>query len=179
MPVISRFFFLQENLRESHQIVFVRQKSIPADLFLIGKKQMSGDRVFLDTNIIAYLYSDTDLAKKHIAFTSVMPHECVISTQVLNEFSNIGTKKLKLSIPEIRNIIEELLDDCYFTIVTNQTIQYALFIKERYGFSYYDCLMVASAIECECDYLFSEDLQDGQVIEGVVICNIFGKSTKI
>jgi predicted nucleic acid-binding protein len=38
--------------------------------------------------------------------------------------------------------------------------------------------MVASAIECECDYLFSEDLQDGQVIEGVVVCNIFGKAQK-
>jgi predicted nucleic acid-binding protein len=52
-------------------------------------------------------------------------------------------------------------------------VEHALWIQDRYGFSYYDCLMVASAIESGCDYLFTEDLKDGQLIEGVTINNIF------
>jgi predicted nucleic acid-binding protein len=50
----------------------------------------------------------------------------------------------------------------------------ALTIHEKYGYSYYDSLMVASALKQECQYLFSEDMSDGQVIErSLTIKNIF------
>jgi predicted nucleic acid-binding protein len=46
-------------------------------------------------------------------------------------------------------------------------------LHERFDISYYDSLIVATAIECQCSYLFSEDLQDGQVFDGVTVVNIF------
>jgi predicted nucleic acid-binding protein len=63
-------------------------------------------------------------------------------------------------------------------LLDDETIQHALTIKERYGFSYYDCQIVAAAIECRCVYLFTEDLQDGQIIDGVAIKNYFKEITK-
>jgi predicted nucleic acid-binding protein len=53
------------------------------------------------------------------------------------------------------------------------TIELALELQERYGFSYYDCLIIASALEAECEAIYTEDLGNGQKINGVKIKNIF------
>jgi predicted nucleic acid-binding protein len=58
-------------------------------------------------------------------------------------------------------------------VLNDNTVIHALSLHERYGYSYYDSLIIAAAIEGECEYLFSEDLQDGQTIEGVTIQNIY------
>jgi predicted nucleic acid-binding protein len=55
--------------------------------------QMNG-RAFVDTNIFIYLYSEDESEKQEIAQKAINKYECVISTQVLNEFSNICIKKL-------------------------------------------------------------------------------------
>ena len=134
---------------------------------------MNGNRTFLDTNVIVYLYSEKDLVKKQKAIDVINDYNCIVSTQVLNEFCNVGLKKLQLPIIEIRNILEEILDTCYLFVVNYEIIEQALTVKKSYGFSYYYSLMVASALKCDCDYLFSEDLQDGQVIVNTTIKNIF------
>jgi predicted nucleic acid-binding protein len=96
-----------------------------------------------------------------------------ISTQVLNEFSNTAFKKLHLSAEEIDLIIEKLINTCFVSEVDTATIHEAIALKKRYGYSYYDCLMIASAHECECSFLYSEDMADGQIIDGLTIQNIF------
>jgi predicted nucleic acid-binding protein len=134
---------------------------------------MSGNRVFFDSNIIVYLYTETEVAKKRQALQEFISNERYISTQVLNELSNVGFKKLNLTVREVQNITSELISVCYFSVVDYKTIQAAYVLKDRYGYSYYDCLMLASALECGCTYLYSEDMADGQTINGMTIRNIF------
>jgi predicted nucleic acid-binding protein len=55
---------------------------------------------------------------------------------------------------------------CTVELVTLPTVHVALDIRERYGFSWYDSLIVAAALESNCDLLYSEDMQHGQIIEG-------------
>ncbi len=85
--------------------------------------------------------------------------------QVLNEFSSTLRKKFKFEYDIIDSAVKEL--SAGFTVVPQnlQTIFSAFSIGNRYGYSYYDSLIVATAREKGCKVLYSEDLQHGQVIE--------------
>jgi predicted nucleic acid-binding protein len=85
----------------------------------------------------------------------------------------ISVKMLHLPNEDIRNIIDEILAACDLAIVGSHTIRQALGIHEDYGFSYYDSLIVSSALECGCDYLLTEDLNNGQKINNMTIKDIF------
>ena len=58
---------------------------------------MNGVRAFVDTNVIVYLYSQVDKLKRDRAYSVMDQYDCQISTQVLNEFSHVCTKKLKFT----------------------------------------------------------------------------------
>ena len=124
------------------------------------------DRVFLDTNIFIYLYSDDEGEKRDAAYKILNGNKCITSTQTLNESSNIWYKKYNLNkiiITKYLDEIESVCDDVM--LIQRKTINQALIIKDRYGYSYYDCLMLASALEGNCDIIFTEDMNDGQFIE--------------
>ena len=89
-----------------------------------------------------------------------------ISTQVLSETANVASKRLGLSVSEIRKLITSLEAMCRVEVISLVTIHAALDIRERYTFSWYDSLIVAAALEAGCDTLYSEDMQDGQEVEG-------------
>jgi predicted nucleic acid-binding protein len=122
------------------------------------------DNVFLDTNIFIYGYSD-DLNKKNRSFELFSCLNCITSTQVLSELSNVCFKKLKFSDKAISKVIKEVMSFCDIFIVNEITIQQAVFIKGRYGYTYYDSLILASALESNCSVLYSEDFQHKQIIE--------------
>ena len=136
---------------------------------------MRGERIFLDSNVLIYAYSQTDAVKQRQARLAMSDYDCIVSTQVLSEYCNVGIKKLHHSASEIQNDIQEILFNYGLFILDDETIQHALAVQARYGFSYYDSQIVASAIECQCEYIFSEDMQDGQRVDTVVIKNIFTK----
>jgi len=124
------------------------------------------DKVFLDTNILIYCYSQDEVQKNMIALNllETIPF-CTISTQVINELSNILFKKFKLPAYDIENALLEV--DNILNIVTfSLTTQIkAIRIKEKYKLQYYDSLIIATALENECTVLYSEDMHDGLVIE--------------
>jgi predicted nucleic acid-binding protein len=137
---------------------------------------MSVERAFIDTNIFVYLYSDSEPEKKRQAKLSINEFDRFVSTQVLNEFCNVGIRNLKLSLPAVRTAIDEICDACDLILIDDGTIAKALDIHQRYRFSYYDSPMIASALECGCRHLISEDMTDGQIIEGTLTMrNIFSK----
>ncbi len=130
------------------------------------------DKCFLDTNVLLYLY-DQDIDKKTIA-KRLLSDGHYISTQVLNEFSNISLKKLKLSPREVQRGLEVILNYTHLVIFSEKTILEALDIKARYGFGYYDSLILSTAMENNCSILFSEDMQHKQRIgDQLVILNPF------
>jgi len=125
---------------------------------------MSDDKVFLDTNVLVYAYSNI-LDKKTRALELLSRSHCMTSTQVLGELSNVCFNKLKFSGGAIDAIVENVMSICDIFVVKTKVIQRAIFIKEHYGYSYYDSLILASALKCGCPILYSEDLQHGQIIE--------------
>jgi predicted nucleic acid-binding protein len=135
---------------------------------------MSAAKAFVDTNIFVYLYSDTEVTKQQQVWRGINKFDRVISTQVLNEFCNVCIRKIKLPLSEVKQAVVEICDTCNLDIVDDVTVIKALELHEKYGYSYYDCLMIASALEAGCQYLLSEDMTDGQIIEGnLTIKNIF------
>lgn len=119
---------------------------------------------FLDTNIIIYsLGKDIEKRKQSIELISCHPF---ISAQVLNETANTLIRKFSMPINDIKVIIKRLTIECKVKPLTEKIHFSALTIKERYQFSFYDSLIIASALESGCDILYSEDMQHKQVIDG-------------
>ncbi len=122
------------------------------------------DKVFIDSNVLIYAFSK-DKPKKEIA-KRLIKNKGNISIQVLNEVANTLFKKSKLEPLIVKKSIDLLIK--YFEVhpIKITTINAALELKGRYKYSYYDSLIIATAIENNCSTLYTEDMQDGQVIEG-------------
>jgi predicted nucleic acid-binding protein len=120
---------------------------------------------FLDTNIIIYAHSDLEPEKQKIAQGIISDNDTTISTQILQEAANTLTRKFKHTWKEISKVLEEAATNNILHTNTNDTILAACNIADRYGFSFYDSLIIAAALECNCNILYSEDLHDGQLIE--------------
>jgi len=134
-------------------------------------------KVFLDTNVFVYTQSKNEQEKRDIALNALEKYDCHTSTQVFNEVSNVMLKKLKMPISEVKEVITAINDSCEVNIITFETVQKALDIKNKYDYSYYDSLILATAVMGGCDYVCSEDLHDGQMIDNKVeIVNIFKRS---
>jgi len=133
-------------------------------------------KAFIDTNIFVYLYSEDNPNKRDLCIDYLDNHTCITSTQAINELSNVFTKKYKLSATDVGNVISEIQQSYEIKIIDIDVIIRALKIHEVYGYSYYDCLMISSAILNNCEYFFSEDMQDGQKIDGLEIVNIFKRN---
>lgn len=135
---------------------------------------------FLDTNVLVYGFDATAGQKYSIA--AALLHRALeegagcISTQVVQECTTVLLKKIfpingAVALRHLYN--STLFPLCRFHITTPALYEKALHLKERYQFSFYDSLIVAAAVLSGCDTLYTEDLQDGQGIEGVRIVNPF------
>jgi len=133
------------------------------------------DQVFIDTNVLIYGYSEDEPDKRQRAIDCVRSGETWISTQVLNETINVLKRKFSLSYSQIRDAVQEVSKGFPIILVSVNTIEMALNLAERYQYSYFDSLILASALEAGCQILYSEDLHDGQRIENqLTIINPFG-----
>lgn len=121
------------------------------------------DKVFIDSNVILYLFSNIKL-KKQLA-KKIVKENPMISVQVLSEVSNVLYEKFKTDPASIITIINRLSDICRIKNISLKTITSALEIVQKYKYSYYDSLIISSAVENQCAVLYSEDMSDGQIIE--------------
>ena len=124
---------------------------------------MSAAKAFFDTNVLLYLLSADDAKADRAEQT--LAEGGIISVQVLNEFASVASRKLNLSYAEIRDFLTTVRAMTPVVPLRVETHESALALAERYGFSFYDSLIVASALLSGCQTLYSEDLQDGQIIE--------------
>ena len=123
------------------------------------------DNVFLDSNVLVYSYSNSEIQKQEIARQLISDNNSLISTQVLQELCNIVTRKFKFSYEQAAIAIKESCQNNSLHINTEDTVLQACQIAGRYGFSFFDSLIVAAALESSCAILYSEDMQDGQIID--------------
>jgi predicted nucleic acid-binding protein len=133
---------------------------------------MSG-KAFFDTNILVYVVGQKD--KRTDTAEALLTAGGTISVQVLNELANVSRKKLRMSWEEIDEALAAIRVLCPSPLpLTVDTHDAGWRIAAKYGYSIFDGLIAASALEAECDTLYSEDLQDGQIIEGrIAIRNPF------
>lgn len=138
---------------------------------------MNGD--FIDTNIFIYLFDETDDRKRAIAEQLVQQaletRNACISYQVIQETLNVVTRKLPspMSTENARRFLEQILIPLWQTMPSLALYQQGLELQARYGFSFYDALIVAAALESGCTRLYTEDLQHGQQVGELLIENPF------
>lgn len=123
------------------------------------------DKAFLDTNILIYTYSVTEPEKQNIAVELLDSANSYISTQVIQEFSNILFKKFNLDWKQILFAIKETSSNFSILINNPVTIEEACRLAMKYKYSFYDSLIISAALEADCSILFTEDLQHNQLIE--------------
>lgn len=122
------------------------------------------DRTFVDSNIWLYLF-DIDLSKKSKAL-SLLKKNHLISTQVLSENANVCLRKLKMTIEDVQQHVENLSRHCQVLEINQKIIFQAFSIHKDYQYSYYDSLIISTALDNNCSILYTEDLQNGQLIYG-------------
>jgi predicted nucleic acid-binding protein len=125
---------------------------------------MSAAKAFIDSNVVLYLLS-ADATKADRA-EAVVSSGAVISVQVLNEVTNVARRKLRLPWHETSEILALIRNLCPVEPLTVETHERGLSIAERYGLSVYDSMIIAAALLAGCDTLYSEDMQDGMIVEG-------------
>lgn len=124
---------------------------------------MHASEAFIDSSVILYLLSGDAAKADRVEELLLTPG--VVSVQVLNEVAAVALRKHALSPGEAREFLAGIREFCLARSVTLQDHERGLDIVERYGFSLYDSMIVASALEHGCRTLYSEDLQHGQIIE--------------
>jgi predicted nucleic acid-binding protein len=119
---------------------------------------------FIDTNILVYFASSNE-AKADRA-EQIIDQGGTISVQVLNELVNVALRKLGLSWGETRALLAAVRGLLSVQPVTIDVHETGLYLAERYQLSLYDAMIAAAALHADCDTLWSEDMQDGLVIDG-------------
>jgi predicted nucleic acid-binding protein len=120
-------------------------------------------KIFVDSNVIIYTVGN-DKVKKARA-KEILKSGPIISTQVMNEIINVMAKKLKIKYPLISDVISKIEDFCKIETIKMKTVRKAISIAEKYRYTYFDSLIIASAIENHCEILYTEDMQSNQKIE--------------
>ena len=129
---------------------------------------MSGDRAFFDTNVLIYAFAKDDRRTK-IA-EALLAGGGVLGVQTLNEFVAVAVRKLGMSWEEVLEALSAIRVLFPSPVpLTVQTHDRALGIAGRYGYHIYDSLVIAAALEAHCNTLLSEDMNDGQTVEGLTI----------
>ena len=124
-----------------------------------------GVRAFFDTNVLIYSLGVQDLRGRRAE--QLLSEGGVVSVQVLNEFSDVARRKIRMSWDDVRQALREIQFFCPDPVpITMDTHERALIIAEGYDIRIYDALILASALGTNCSTLYTEDLQDGQVIDG-------------
>ncbi len=138
---------------------------------------MSAD-AFLDTNVLIYATQAED-PRSTIA-TDLLRRRGIISVQLLNEFASAASRKLRRPWAEVRNALAAFRILCPdVRPVSADTHEAALDLAQQEGFSFYDALIIASALEAACTTLCSEDMQDGRVVANrLTIRNPFASSVR-
>lgn len=134
------------------------------------------DKIFLDTNILLYIYSKEQYKQKIAQNILNEYYDICISKQVINEMTNILIKKFKLPLKDIEKTIKELEKELIVLDFDIQTQIKALKLMQSYNFQFYDALIVSTALENSCNILYSEDMQNGLIIDkNLKIINPFAK----
>ena len=129
---------------------------------------------FIDTNVLIYQLDGRDKGKqkkcRDLVRALVKNREAVISTQVLQEFYVACTSKLKMKPILVKGIMHGF-ENMEVVSVGTELINEAIDTSIQYKLSFWDSLVIVSAESAMCQFLYTEDLNEGQIIRNVRIQN--------
>ena len=132
---------------------------------------------FLDTNVLVYMFDETDAGKRRRAEAlvneSLARGTGCVSFQVVQETLNVLIRRLGFGAEDARRTLGQVLVPLWQVYPSASLYRDAIFLQGRHGFSFYDSLIVAGALEAGCSRLYSEDLQHGQQIHRLTILDPF------
>jgi predicted nucleic acid-binding protein len=124
-------------------------------------------RIALDSNILIYNHS-LDNEKKRLIARDFFKEKPVVSSQVLSEYLNVMQRNFKMQKQELMHLCSLWLEKCSVQPVILSTIKLAQELIGKYNFQVFDGIIIAAALEADCDILYSEDMQNGQIIENML-----------
>lgn len=132
---------------------------------------------FFDTNVLIYSVAQDD--PRSTQAEEVLASGGVLSVQVLNEFVSVARRKILMSWSDVTEALDAFRVLCPSPLpITIEMHEAALKIAEKHGYNIFDALVVAAALEAGCATLYSEDLHDGQTIDGqLTIRNPFARTS--
>lgn len=137
------------------------------------------DSYFIDTNIFIYSFDRRNPEKQMIAqeiiLKSLIDGKGIISSQVIQEFFNVATRKFSstLSSNDCMEYLQTVLKPLCKVFASIELYEKTLEIIGKYNYTFYDSLMIAAALHADCSLLYSEDFQHSQQIEGLMLVNPF------
>ena len=129
------------------------------------------DKIFIDSNIFLYTFDSRDEKKQKISKEITLSPNSIISIQVINEVSNNLIKKFKFDNSMVKRFIKSCYNRYEVINFAKETFLLACDIRDSYNISYYDSLIVSTALNAKCTILYSEDMQHGLKIDDLVILN--------
>jgi len=136
-------------------------------------------RFFLDTNLFVYSLEGTGSDKarraKQLVQEAIATHNGIVSYQVVQEFFHVAFRRFTppMTTPEAEQYFVAVFRPLLTVHSSAAIYVQALSLRSRYKFSWYDCVLLAGAIEGGCGLLYSEDMQHGQIIGELRIENPF------
>ena len=121
-------------------------------------------KIALDTNILIYSHDKSDICKRNIART-LLDLSPVISTQTVSEYINVLKRKIAIPKDELIDLCMRNLEDCIIHHINISTLKIAKHIIQSYDLQIFDSIIAASAVEANCEILYSEDMHHGLVID--------------
>ncbi len=144
--------------------------------YLVIYQPLAKERCFIDTNLLIYADSGDEPTKQRVALTLLkqlrLNQTGVLSTQVLNEYCNVALNKLKLLHADIRQQMQ-FWEQYEVVQVTPAIIHMGLDLHQTRSIGFFDSLIVAAAKTSGCTVLYSEDMNAGEIVNGVRIVNPF------
>lgn len=120
-------------------------------------------KAFFDTNVLIYALAEADPRSQRAE--ALLADGGTVSVQILNEFVSVTRRKMRLSWKEVTDALDAIRVLCGSPLsITTELHEAALRIAQRHRYEIYDALVAAAALQAGCTVLYSEDLQDGQVL---------------
>ncbi|OGI24857.1 MAG: hypothetical protein A2287_08395 [Candidatus Melainabacteria bacterium RIFOXYA12_FULL_32_12] len=134
------------------------------------------DKVFIDSNIFIYAFlegtENNEKRLKTIQFLqSLEDKTIVVSTQVLGEIYNTLNHKYKIKREDVIKKLDILSETALVKPLTIDTVKKCWDITLKHNYSYYDSLILASAIEHGCSFIYTEDMKNEHIVENSKILN--------
>lgn len=141
---------------------------------LLADTEPADQLFFIDTNLFVYALLASEPLKKQRAVQlleqALATQRGCISYQVIQEFANVATRKFakRFTAEECQQFIDAAMQPLNRVSSSTELVHHALALQASTSYGFYDCLILASALQCGASVLFTEDLQHNQLIDGTL-----------